>query len=169
MPQLPDDLTVMGHIGVPYGVRGWVRVHAYTEYGDGLLDYPVWWLGRNGQWRECAVLEAAEHPKSLVAHLAGCDDRDAAAALRGSEIAIPRSSLPQAGDNEYYWVDLIGLKVFNREGQLLGSVAGLLETGANDVLVVRGARERLVPFVGHVVLEVDVAAGKMVVDWGLDY
>lgn len=159
----------MGHVGVPFGVRGWVKVHAYTEHSDSLLDYPVWWLGRNGQWRECEVLGCDVHPKALVAHLAGCDDRDAAAALRGSEIAVPRESLPQVDENEYYWADLIGLKVVNAAGQELGSITGLLETGANDVLVVQGERERLIPFVAQVVLEVDLAAGLVRVDWGLDY
>ncbi len=159
----------MGHVGVPFGVRGWVKVHAYTEHSDSLLDYPVWWLGRNGQWRECEVLGCDVHPKALIAHLAGCNDRDAAAALRGSEIAVPRESLPQADENEYYWADLIGLKVVNAAEQVLGSVSGLLETGANDVLVVQGERERLIPFVAQVVLEVDLAAGLVRVDWGLDY
>lgn len=159
----------MGHVGAPFGVRGWVKVHAYTEHSDSLLDYPVWWLGHNGQWRECEVLACDVHPKALVAHLAGCDDRDAAAALRGSEIAVPRESLPQVDENEYYWADLIGLKVVNTAGQELGSVTGLLETGANDVLVVQGERERLIPFVAQVVLEVDLAAGAVRVDWGLDY
>jgi 16S rRNA processing protein RimM len=160
----------MGHVGVPFGIRGWIKVHAYTESGDGLLDYPVWWLGRNGQWREFKVLDGAQHPKSLVARLAGCDDREAAALLRGSEIAVPREYLPQTDDGEYYWADLIGLGVENIQHQPLGQVTGLLETGANDVLVVRqGEHERLIPFVDQVVLEVDIDAGKIRVDWGLDW
>lgn len=159
----------MGHIGVPFGVRGWVKVHAYTEHSDSLLDYPVWWVGRNGQWREYEVLGCDVHPKTLVAHLDGCDDRDAAVALRGCEIAVPRESLPHIGDNEYYWADLIGLAVVNVEQQKLGQVTGLLETGANDVLVVQGERERLIPFIAQVVQEVDLAAGLIRVDWGMDY
>lgn len=159
----------MGRVGVPFGVRGWVKVHAYTEHSDSLLDYPAWWLGRNGQWREYEVLACDVHPKTLVAHLAGCDDRDAAVALRGCEIAVPRDSLPQTADDEYYWADLIGLKVVNTEQQELGRVSGLLETGANDVLVVQGERERLIPFVSQVVLEVDLTTGLIRVDWGLDY
>jgi len=169
VPLQPEDLTVMGHVGVPFGVRGWVKVQTYTETSDSLLDYPVWWLGRNGQWRECEVLACNEHPKALVAHLAGCDDREAALALRGSEVAVPRESLPQTADNEYYWADLIGLKVVNAEQHELGRVTGLLETGANDVLVVQGERERLIPFVAQVVLEVDMVAGTVQVDWDLDY
>lgn len=159
----------MGHVGVPFGVRGWVKVHAHTQLSDSLLDYPVWWLGLNGQWRECEVLGCEEHTKTLVAHLAGSNDREAAIALRGSEIAVPRKSLPPPAENEYYWADLIGLKVVNVEQQELGRVAELLETGANDVLVVQGERERLIPFVAQVVLEVDLLVGTIRVDWGLDY
>lgn len=159
----------MGQVGVPFGVRGWIKVHAYTETSDSLRDYPIWWLGRHGQWREFEVLDSAEHSKALVAHLAGCDDRDAAAALRGSEIAVPRESLPATADNEYYWADLIGLRVVNSEGQVLGCVTGLLETGANDVLVVQGEEQRLIPFIASVVLSVDATAGLITVDWGVDW
>ena len=160
----------MGHVGVPFGVRGWVKVHAYTETGDSLFDYPTWWLGRNGDWREYKVLDVALHPKSLVAHLAGCDDRDAAASLRGCQVAVPREALPETAEGEYYWADLIGLAVENTRHDQLGRVAELLETGANDVLVVRqGDRERLLPFVEQVVLEVDLAAGRIRVDWEVDW
>lgn len=162
-------MVVMGYVAAPFGVRGWIRVHAYTEAGDGLLDYPVWWLGKPGAWRECAVLESEVHSKSLVVRLEGCDDRDAAAALRGSLIAVPRESLPPAGADEYYWSDLIGLRVVNTQGQDLGRVEKLLETGANDVLVVQGERERLIPFVAPFVLDVDLAAGRIRVDWDADY
>lgn len=166
----PDKLTVMGHVGVPFGVRGWIKVYTHTEAVDSLLNYPVWWVGLNGVWREYKVLEAAAHPKTLVAHLAGCDDRSAAALLRGSEIAVPREALPQTGDNEYYWADLIGLAVENTQGYLLGRVTGLLETGANDVLVVRqDDQERLLPFVDEVVLDVDYGLGRIRVEWGTDW
>ncbi|MBZ0104518.1 MAG: ribosome maturation factor RimM [Sulfuricella denitrificans] len=160
----------MGHIGVPFGVRGWVKIYAHTEYSDSLLDYPAWWLGKNGQWREVRVQDSEVHSKSLVVHLEGCDDRDAAAALRGSEIAVPRDALPEPAENEYYWADLIGLSVLNSEQQALGMVSELLETGANDVLVVQqGEQERLIPFVPHVIQEVNLAAGTIRVDWGLDW
>ncbi len=160
----------MGHIGVPFGVRGWVKIYAHTEYSDSLLDYPTWWLGKNGQWREVKVQDSEVHSKSLVVHLEGCDDRDVAAALRGSEIAVPRDALPEPAENEYYWSDLIGLSVLNTEQQALGKVSELLETGANDVLVVQqGEQERLIPFVPHVIQEVDLASGTIRVDWSLDW
>lgn len=169
MPLLPDDLMVMGHVSVPFGVRGWVKVHTYTETLGSLVEYATWWLGREGQWREVEVLGCEVHPKSLVAHLAGCDDREAALALRGFEIAVPRQNLPPIEENEHYWVDLIGLNVVNLQQQSLGVVSTLMETGANDVLVVDGERQRLIPFIRQVVLEVDQKAKLIRVDWGMDY
>ena len=159
----------MGRIAAPFGIRGWVKVQPFTEEFDGLLDFPVWHIGRGAEWREVAVLEADVHSKSLVARLDGCNDRDAAAALKGMEVAVPREALPEAAENEYYWSDLIGLAVVNAQGETLGKVADVLETGANDVLVVEGERERLIPFVAQTILEVDLAAGRINVDWGADY
>ena len=159
----------MGRIAAPFGILGWVKVQPFTEEIDGLLDFPVWNIGRGGQWREVKVLETEAHHKTLVARLDGCNDRDAAAALKGLEIAVARAALPAAADNEYYWSDLIGLEVVNIQGEVLGKVTELLETGANDVLVVEGERERLLPFIAQVILQVDLEAGRINVDWGADY
>lgn len=159
----------MGRVSVPFGVRGWVKIQAYTETLDSLMAYPAWWLNDGGQWREVKVLGCEAHARTLVAHLSGCDDRDAALKLRNCEIAVPRQSLPQTGGNEHYWVDLIGLSVINLQQQHLGTVSNLMETGANDVLVVDGERQRLIPFVRQVVIEVDQAHKRMLVDWGMDY
>jgi 16S rRNA processing protein RimM len=159
----------MGRIAGPFGILGWVKVQPFTETIDGLLDFPVWNLGRGEQWREVKVLESEAHHKTLVARLEGCNDRDAAAALKGLEIAVPREALPDAPENEYYWSDLIGLEVVNVQGEVLGKVVDILETGANDVLVLEGERERLLPFTAQVILEVDLAARRINVDWGSDY
>jgi 16S rRNA processing protein RimM len=165
-----DRLLVMGRIAGPYGVQGWVRVTAFTELPDGLLDYAPWYLGRDGEWREARVIDARAHGKGLVAQLAGCGDRDAAMALTGTEIGVYRSQLPAAGRNEYYWNDLIGLRVVTTAGQTFGTVDHLIETGANDVLVIRGEREILVPFVvDQVIKAVDLEAGEIRVDWDPDY
>lgn len=165
-----DRILVMGRIAGPYGIRGWVRVTAFTELPDGLLDYDPWYLGRNGDWRVIEVMDARPHGKGVVALLAGCEDRDDAAALTGTEIGVYRSQLPAAGENEYYWNDLIGLRVVTTEGREFGTVDHLIETGANDVLVIRGEREILVPFVvGEVVRSVDLEAGEIRVDWDPDY
>lgn len=159
----------MGRVSAPFGVRGWLKVHAFTDTLDGLLDYPVWWLGRNGAWHEYRVLEGSVHGKLLIAQLEGVTDRSAAEALKGIEIAVPRDELPLPEENEFYWSDLIGLNVVNAEGVELGKVDSLLQTGANDVLVVKGERERLIPFVKQIVLDVDQAAAIVRVDWGADY
>ena len=162
-------MVVMGHVSAPFGVRGWIKVRPYTETLDSLLDYPVWWLGKEGAWREYKVLEADVHGKGLIASLEGSDGREMAEMLQGSQIALPREQLPKAQANEYYWSDLIGLGVINAQGVELGKVSELLETGANDVLVIQGDRERLVPFVNPLVLEVDLAKGLIKVDWDADY
>lgn len=162
-------MVVMGHVRAPYGIRGWVHVAVYTEALDSLLDYPSWWLNLGGEWKEYAMLDAHVHGKGLVAHLQGVDDREAALALRGSEVGVPREELPAPEEDEYYWQDLVGLKVVNLQNEPLGVVADLMETGANDILVVRDGGERLIPFVDAVIREVDLVAGVIRVDWGLDY
>jgi 16S rRNA processing protein RimM len=159
----------MGRIAAPYGVKGWVKIQTFTETLDSLLDYPAWQIGNNGQWRNAQVEEASVHGEFLVAKLKECNDRDAAFALRGQEIAVFRDELPEPEDNEYYWEDLIGLSVVNREGIKLGQVVKLLETGAHDVLVVEGEKEHLIPFVEVYVLNVDLAQGRIEVDWQPDY
>jgi len=165
----PDKLVVMGRIAAPYGVKGWVKVHAYTEYLDSLLDYPLWRLGKDGAWRSYRVLEGRLHNRFLLAELEGVVDRDAAERLRGMEVAVARDELPKPDEDEYYWADLIGLNVVNASGVSLGRVKGLLETGAHDVLRVIGDRERLIPFTAPIVLEVDLSAGYIRVDWEADY
>lgn len=164
-----DALVVMGRISAPYAIRGWVRIQTQTEYIDSLMDYPVWHVGRSGQWRPFRLVEGKVHGQYLLAHLEGMDDRDAAEAVMGMEIAVPREDRPAAEDGEYYWDDLIGLEVVNGEGAVLGKVDALLATGAHDVLQIQGERERLIPFVDAFVREVDLAAKRIVVDWGLDY
>ncbi|MFZ5485213.1 MAG: ribosome maturation factor RimM [Pseudomonadota bacterium] len=166
----PDDLVVMGRIAAPYAVRGWVKVQTFTDALDSLLDYPVWQLGKAGQWRPYPVVEAKVHSQHLIAQLAGVDDRNAAEALQGFEIAVARQERPPAQEGEYYWDELIGLSVLNLAGESLGTVETLLESGAHDILkVVEGPQERLIPFTDPIVREVDAEAGRIVVDWGKDW
>jgi 16S rRNA processing protein RimM len=160
----------MGRIAAPYAIRGWIKVQPFTEYLDSLLDYPVWRLGKKTGWQEYRVLDARIHSNSLIAQLEGVNDRSQAEALQGLEIAVARDELPEAEEDEYYWDDLIGLDVVNLDGVNLGKVAGLLETGAHDVLKVEeGERQRLIPFTEPIVVEVDLKAGRIKVDWGADY
>ncbi|MBI1964849.1 MAG: 16S rRNA processing protein RimM, partial [Betaproteobacteria bacterium] len=126
-------------------------------------------VGGDGDWRLRAVAEAKVQGRAVIARLEGCGDRESAAALRGREVAVPRAALPRTRENEYYWADLVGLNVVNAEAQDLGRVTRILQTGANDVLVVQGGRERLIPFIAEVIRDVDLAAGVVRVDWGADY
>lgn len=159
----------MGRLAAPYGIKGFIRVQVFTEAVDGLLDYPVWLVGRGGEWLPRKVLQADVRGDGLVALFEGVSSREEALTLRGSEVAVRRDDLPPAGADEFYWDDLIGCQVVNREAVALGEVSGLIETGANDVLVVKGDRERLIPWVAAVVGEVDLAARTIRVDWPEDY
>lgn len=159
----------MGRMLGPFGIKGWVKVQTFTQTPESLVEYPVWWIGSDPKWRECRVEQTNVQTAGLVAKLAGCDDRDAAMLLRGQEVAIPRSAFPVAGANEFYWGDLVGLKVMNVQDEDLGTVSEVFETGANDVLVVQGDRERLIPFVEPIVQQVDMAGRVIRVDWGADY
>jgi 16S rRNA processing protein RimM len=165
----PPDLVVMGRIAVPYGVRGWVNVNPDTEVLDGLFDYPVWWVQTEAGWREFSIEEAKVHGDHLVAKLEGVEDRDQAFRLKGKPIAVLREELPEPEEDEYYWSDLVGLEVENLQHVKLGVIAELFATGANDVIVAKGDRERLIPFIDQVVLEVDLAARRMLVDWDADF
>lgn len=159
----------MGRIGAPFGIKGWVKVQPYTETLDSLFDYDVWQLGRGEGWQDIEVEEAAVHGDGLIAKLVGIESREQAFALRGREVAVNREELPEAAENEYYWNDLIGLTVVNRQGMELGQVAGLMETGSHDVLVVKGERERLIPFADAYVTSVDLPGRRIEVDWEGDW
>lgn len=133
---------------------------------------PVWWMAREGEpWREVGLKCLKMHGDGLVVALEGVADRTAAEALKGVLVGAPRNSLPATGEDEFYWGDLLGLAVVNSAGERLGKVAGLIETGANDVLrvVADDESERLLPFVAAVVLEVDKEAGLIRVEWGSDW
>ena len=159
----------MGRITGPFGIKGWVKLDPLTAAPENLLAYPVWWIGNEASWQDYRIERAKVQSGSLVVKLAGCDDRDAAALYRGRQVAVPREAFPETGPNEFYWSDLVGLKVVNAEGTNLGAVSQVLETGANDVLVVEGDRERLIPFIEQVVKQVDVSSRVIHVDWNSDY
>lgn len=161
--------VVVGRVTGVFGVRGWVRIFSYTDPPENILQYGPWLVGERGE-RCLRVLDGALHGKGVIVHLEGIDDRDVARGLIGADIRVSRAAFGKAGRDEYYWSDLIGLRVVNEEGVELGRVKDLLATGANDVLVVVGERRRLVPFVpGAVVKSVDVAGGMLQVAWGEDF
>ncbi len=169
-PEQTAERLVLGEIVGVHGVRGAVKVMSWTRPRLNIMDYPVWQLDGPAGTQSVKLRAGREQGKGLVAELEGVSDRDQAELLRGMLITVERSALPDKAPGEYYWVDLEGLAVQTMNGQPLGTVSGLIETGANDVLVVTGERERLIPYVPDVyVIAVDLAAGQMTVDWDPEF
>lgn len=164
-----------------WGIKGWVKIQSYSGHGEALFGAKRWFARSSGPkpgQRELKISSVREHGEGIVAKIEGVDDRNGAEALRGWELHLSRADFPQAGEGEYYWVDLIGLKVVNREAQVLGRVIGLIDTGPHAVfriapegatLPIKPDQERLIPFVAAFVDEVDLTARQIKVDWGLDY
>lgn len=173
--ELPPDLVPVGHITGAYGVQGWIRIHPYSADAGALLHAKTWWFNQSNQLHDVEKLEAKRHGDSVVARVMGLVERDAAENLKGTVIHIRRSHFPVLAENEFYWCDLIGLAVENCQGESLGVVAGLIESGAHPILRVVGSeenssgREYLIPFVDQFVPSVDQHNKKIIVDWGLDY
>ena len=173
-PSAQQKMILLGRIHGAFGVRGEVKLESFADPARGILRYQPWTLrGPQGE-RRMEGARGRETAKGLVATLPGVDDRDAADALRGTEVWVPRSVLPPPAPGEYYWVDLEGLRVVNVEGVDFGVVSHLFSTGANDVLVAQGgpgnARERMIPFIApDYVRSVDFDAGVVTVDWDPEF
>jgi 16S rRNA processing protein RimM len=162
--------VVVGRISGLYGVRGWLRVFSYTEPRENIVEYNPWLIHSDGLWQSVEVEDGRAQGKGVVVKLVGCDDRDAATRFVGLDIAVNRDQLAKLEPGEYFWADLEGLRVVTRAGVDLGVVDHLFATGANDVVVVRGDRERLIPFVkGDVIRNIDLQGGVMEVDWDPDF
>lgn len=165
-----DRLLTVGRIVGVHGVGGWVKIESFTEPRLRIFAYRPWRLKQAESEIEIESAQGHEQGKGMVAKLPGCDDREAAVAVVGAEIRIPRSALPKPKRGEFYWADLEGLEVVTVDGASLGKVSHLFATGANDVLVVRGERERLIPYVtGQFVKKVDLDGGRITVDWDVDF
>lgn len=171
MTQSPEQYVVMGKLTSSYGVKGWLRVYSWTSPIEGILDYDTWLVEHNGQRTAMTLDGGQRHGKGLIVRLDGVDSREAAENLAGATIWLKTAELPALEDDEYYWYQLEGLNVRTSEGVALGRVAYLFETGANDVLVVRGEdRERLIPFLpDDVIQQIDLEGGIMTVDWDPDF
>lgn len=168
--EAPSGCVLMGEIAGVFGVRGWVKVHSFTQPVENILQYLPWQLHLNGQWRTVEIAESKVQGQGVVVRLAQCDDRDIAMRYVKAPIAVQRHQLPAAPTGEYYWADLLGMQVVTVQGMALGTVHHLFETGANDVVVVRGERERWIPYLrDYVVKEVDVAQRRIVVDWDPEF
>jgi 16S rRNA processing protein RimM len=171
-----EEMVVMGAVSAPFGIQGWVKVRPHTGEPDALLGYAAWWVKAPhvDHWQQMELVAGKMHAGTLVAQLGGVAGRDAALALRGCAIGIPRSALPPAEPGEIYHSDLGGMAVVNRDGVVLGTVAGVTAHGAHPLLrVVRAApgpgSERLIPLVPAIVVGIDAAAGRIEVDWGEDW
>jgi len=165
----PDDLVLIAHISGAYGVQGWVKIKPYSSHADALLHARTWWLDKP-EWHDVAVLDAKYHSGEVVARLMGVTERNAAETLKGAALWVSRRHFPVLAEDEYYWVDLLGLDVENLLGEHLGQVAGMMDSGAHPILRVerQAASELLIPFVEQFVKSVDQSAKKIRVDWGWD-
>lgn len=169
---IPEHLIEMGYIATAFGIKGWVKIKCTTEYDDSLSDYDVIYLRLpNKQLLDKKIENSFVRDGIFHAKFLGVEDRDAAFALRGATVCVDRQEFPEPEEDEFYWVDLIGLSVVNQQEESLGIVKDLMATGANDVLVVidDAKTERLIPFVSAHVLNVDLTNKQITVDWGLDY
>jgi 16S rRNA processing protein RimM len=162
--------VVVGKIAGVFGVKGWVKVHSYTDPPENILHYSPWQISSRDETREIKLVDGQRHGNSVIAKLEGVITRDQAILLRSWQISVARDQFPKLPDGEYYWADLVGLEVRLLSGTVLGKVTNMMATGANDVMVVQGERERLIPFVtGEFVKEVDLAKGLISVDWDPDF
>jgi len=171
-----EDLTVLGRITTVYGIKGWVKVYSHTDPMENILTYSPWLLKIDGKLKSVEIEAGKKHGKGLVAKLSGVDDREIARKYCGLDIAVEQSRLPELEEGEFYWSQLENLSVYTVSGELLGRVHHLMETGANDVLVVRGnaesidRNERLIPYLpDQVVKEIDLEAGTIRVDWDPEF
>ncbi|WP_214000647.1 ribosome maturation factor RimM [Arsukibacterium sp.] len=167
------DLVVLGKFGAVYGINGWLKVVAYTDIPEGIFDYTPWQIKLQGNWLPVQVASWKRHSNGLIAKLDGISDRDIAQRYVNAEIAVTAQTLPSLEEGDYYWKDLMGLAVVNEAGYHLGEVSDMMETGSNDVIVVKanrtdafGKKERLLPFLTDTVVKsVDLAEKRIIVDW----
>ncbi len=172
---IPEDLVLVGYVTGAYGIQGWVRIKPYSADADAMLHAKTWWLNKP-VLRDVDMMQAKIHGEDVVAQLMGVADRNAAEALKGATVQVRRSHFPPLSNDEFYWVDLIGLEVENLQGEHLGTVSDLMDNGAHPILRVAApvlpgvdTKESLIPFVDQFVKTVDQEARKITVDWGLDY
>ena len=172
-----DKPVVIGRLGAVYGIKGWLKVHSFTDDAESIFEYAPWLIEQNGVWREIRISGWRRHNNGLVCKLEGIDQREEAQALAGVDIAVGSQNFPELSEGEFYWSDLIGCQVANLNGYQMGEVTELMETGSNDVLVVKartndayGMKERLIPFLdGQVIKQIDLTAKTIAVDWDPDF
>ncbi len=168
-----NEKVVLGNLGAPYGIKGWLKVNSFTDDPEGIFDYQPWLLSINGKWVEKEVADWKKHNKGLVVKFADIDDRDDAHQLTNIEVGVDAERLPELSDDEFYWRELIGMRVVTNKGYDMGVIDDLLETGSNDVLVVKanstdafGKQERLIPYIpDQVILDINRDEKTVTIDW----
>jgi 16S rRNA processing protein RimM len=167
---MSDAMITVGHIAGLHGVQGAVKVKSFCSPPEAVFNYQPWTITHSSGKSVTTRALKLRGSGALVARISDIEDRDQAATWLGAEVSVPRSALPTLKANEYYWSDLIGLRVINSEGVEFGQITGFIETGANDVIVIMGERERLVPYIlDQYVLSIDLAANLMRVEWDADF
>ena len=172
MEEIGKDVT-LGKVGAVYGIKGWLKIHSFTDDQEAILDYFPWSLKLGNKVQSVEITDWRKHNNGLVVKVAGIDDRDVAQKLVGSEIFVSEDALSDLPEGEFYWRDLIGMTVVTDKGYDLGQVSDIMETGANDVLVVKanlkdgfGKKERLIPYLmDQVILSVSTENKQICVDW----
>jgi 16S rRNA processing protein RimM len=164
-----SDPVIIGSFGKTFGVRGWIKVNSFTIPQKNILDFKPWLIQKNSSWEEFYFEDSRDRIDSIIVKLPNCSSPEEARNFTNIKIGVWLEKLPKLQEDEYYWVDLVGLKVLNLNGIDLGVVRDLMATGANDVLVVIGERKRLIPYVSDVILKVDLVKKIIHVDWELDF
>ncbi|SQH75615.1 16S rRNA processing protein [Shewanella benthica] len=172
-----QEPVVLGKLGSSHGIKGWLKITTYTDSVEGIFDYSPWLIKEQGEWREVKVLQWRFQGKAVVASLEGVETRDQAQMLTNCEIAVTPQQIETLPEDEFYWRDLIGCEVVNTKGYNMGKVQEIVETGSNDVLLVKanakdgfGKAERMIPFVTEqFIIEVNLAEKQITVDWDPDF
>jgi 16S rRNA processing protein RimM len=162
---IDTEYVVVGKIGAPYGVKGWLKVTSFTASIPDILNFDPWYLDEKQGWKLVAIDDGRQHGKGVVVKFTGFDTPEQARLLTGRQIAIQRSQLPRLESQEFYWSDLEGLTVINQNNETLGKVIYLMETGSNDVLVIKGEKEMAIPYLPDVIISVDLAEKIIRVKW----
>lgn len=167
---LDNEYVNVGKVSGAFGIKGWLKIFSFTDPRENILAYSPWVLRKGNQSKVVNVLDGNIQGRSIVAQVSGVIDRDMAIGLSNWDIFINPEQLPEPEEGEYYWSELLGLTVETTQGEVLGVVDNLLETGANDVIIVSGERERAIPFLqGQTIVKVDLEAAKIIVDWDPDF
>ncbi len=167
---MQDEWVIVGRFGRPHGIKGFVSVYSFTEPSDNILSYSDWHVSLNHSWQPIKILSVQIHNKTIVAQIEGYPERESVALLTNVEIAIRKEQLASLAPDEYYWHQLIGMKVINQQAQEFGRIIEIMPTGSNDVLVVQGEKRHLIPYLpGQFIIEINDKSQTMIVDWDMDF